>query len=85
MDKDGKGFRYLQEKFQNLPEAKLQAGIFTGLQIRELLKDVILKNLSKEIASMEWPKSCYPAVPWKQQSTQLQTACYRHASWALVF
>ena len=39
MDKDGKGFRCLQDKFQNLSEAKLQAGIFTGPQIREWLKD----------------------------------------------
>ena len=39
MDKDGKKFQYLQEKFQNFSEAKLQASIFTGPQIQELLKD----------------------------------------------
>lgn len=39
IDKDDEGFRYLQKKFSCSTEAKLRAGIFTGPQIRELLKD----------------------------------------------
>ena len=66
MDKYGEGFRYLQEKFSSLSEAKLQAGIFTGPQIRELLKDEDFeKKVYNGIASLEGVKSCYPAVPWK--------------------
>ena len=38
-DKDGEEFKYLQGKFLALPKAKLQADIFDGFQIRELLKD----------------------------------------------
>lgn len=37
--KNGERFRYLQIKFSCISEAKLQAGIFTGLLIKELLKD----------------------------------------------
>ena len=39
MDKDGEGFRYLQEKFLALSIDNLQTGIFTGAKIRALLKD----------------------------------------------
>ena len=39
MDRDGEGFRYLKEKFPQISEAKIQAGIFVGPQIRELLVD----------------------------------------------
>ena len=39
MDKDEEGFKYLQGKFLAFSEAKLQAGIFAGPQIREPLKD----------------------------------------------
>ena len=39
MDKDGERFKYLPGKFSALSETKLQASIFTGSQIRELLKN----------------------------------------------
>lgn len=37
--RDSKAFKYLSRKFPKLSEAKIKAGIFTGPQIRELIKD----------------------------------------------
>ena len=39
LDKDGQSFRLLQTKFPYVGDAKLRAGVFDGLQIRELMKD----------------------------------------------
>ena len=39
LDKDGQSFRFLQTKFPYVSDAKLLAGVFDGLQIRELMKD----------------------------------------------
>ena len=50
MDKDGEGFKYLQQKFSSLSEAKLKAGVFTGPQIRELLKD---ENFNRNLSQLE--------------------------------
>jgi len=39
MDKIGRGFEYLRNKFPNLNDAKIKEGIFIGPQIRELMQD----------------------------------------------
>jgi polyhydroxyalkanoate synthesis regulator phasin len=41
MDKTGRGFEYtyVRNKFPNVSDAKIKAGIFTGPQIRELMQD----------------------------------------------
>lgn len=39
LDKKGRAVAFLKEKFPRISEAKLEAGIFDGPQIRELLKD----------------------------------------------
>ncbi|KYN14527.1 hypothetical protein ALC57_13268 [Trachymyrmex cornetzi] len=39
LNKDGKCFKYLQSKFQNLSDAKIKEGIFVGPDIRTLMKD----------------------------------------------
>ena len=39
MDRKGKGFTFLQQKFPRVSLEKLKAGIFDGPQIRELMKD----------------------------------------------
>ena len=39
LDKDGSIFKFLQIKFSRVSEAKLQARVFDGPQIRELAKD----------------------------------------------
>ena len=40
LDRDGPTFKFLEEMFPQLSETKLRAGIFTGPQIRQLLKDI---------------------------------------------
>jgi len=37
MNKHGKGFEHLREKFPKLGDAKLNEGIFIGPQIREII------------------------------------------------
>ena len=45
MDFGGSGFKYIPEKFgAYLTEAKLKAGIFVGLQVRELIRDPVFKK-----------------------------------------
>lgn len=39
LTQDGDTFKYLQEKFPRISDAKIKAGIFVGPQIRELFKD----------------------------------------------
>jgi len=39
MDKTGRGFEYLRNKFPNVSDAKMEKGIFIGHQIRELMQD----------------------------------------------
>jgi len=37
MDKIGRGFQYVRNKFPNASDAKIKEGIFVGPQIRELV------------------------------------------------
>ena len=39
MDKTGRGFEYVRNKFPNVSDAKVKEGIFIGPQIRELIQD----------------------------------------------
>jgi len=39
MDKTGRGFKYVRNKFPNVSDAKIKEGIFIGLQIGELMQD----------------------------------------------
>jgi len=39
VDKTGRGFEYLRNKFPNVSDAKIKEGIFIGPQIRELVQD----------------------------------------------
>jgi len=38
MDKTGRGFQYLRNKFPNVSEAKIKEGIFIGPQVRQLMQ-----------------------------------------------
>ena len=47
MDKDGAAFKYLQNLFPKLSEAKVKGGIFIGPQVKLILKsDEFLETLS---------------------------------------
>jgi len=39
LDKTGRGFEYVRNKFPNVSDAKIKDGIFTGPQTRELMQD----------------------------------------------
>ena len=39
IDKTGRGFEYLRNKFPNVSDAKIKEGIFIGTQIREIMQD----------------------------------------------
>jgi len=39
MDKTGRGFEYVRNKFPNVIDAKIKEGIFIGPQIRKLMQE----------------------------------------------
>ena len=39
MDKTGRVFQYVKNKFPNVTEAKIKEGVFIGPQIREMMQD----------------------------------------------
>ena len=39
MDKTGRGFQYVRNKFPNVSDAKIKEGMFTEPQIRQLMQD----------------------------------------------
>jgi hypothetical protein len=54
MNKHGKHFEYLREKFPKLSDAKLKEGIFIGLQIRGIIDDDVFEHLSPETEKSAW-------------------------------
>ena len=39
VDKTGRGFEYVRNKFPNVSDAKIKEGMFIGPQIRKLMQD----------------------------------------------
>ena len=50
MDRTGKRFTYIKNKFPRVSDAKIKEGIFVGPQIRELMKD---QNFDEELNDLE--------------------------------
>ena len=44
MDKTGRGFKCVRNKFPNVSDAKIKEGTFIGPQIRELMHDSSMKT-----------------------------------------
>ena len=45
MDRNGTAFLYLRQKFPLLSDAKTQEGVFTGPDIRSLLRDEVCERI----------------------------------------
>ena len=73
MDREGRVFTYLREKFPLISEAKIKKGIFVGPQIRELMSDqnsdqllndnelaawILLKEVILNLLSNNWARNC---------------------------
>jgi len=54
MNQEEAAFTYLREKFPTLSEAKLKEGIFTGPQIRDLIKDEYFDTLLQGDEKAAW-------------------------------
>ena len=54
MNKEGKGFKYLTEKFSYVSDAKINEGIFVGQQIREVVKDSHFDELLNDVELRAW-------------------------------
>lgn len=54
MNKEGKGFKYLTEKFSYVSDAKINEGIFVGPQIREVVKDSHFDELLNDVELRAW-------------------------------
>lgn len=73
VDRNGRGFMYLKEKFPRLSDAKMKEGIFIGPHIRELIKDENfegqLNNLGKHGCQkcMDFFQECIDTIFRQQQ------------------
>jgi len=45
MDRNGSAFMYLRQKFPLLSDAKIREGVFTGPDIRSLLRDEVFERI----------------------------------------
>ena len=54
MDKTGRGFKYVRNKFPNVSDAKIEEGVFIGLQIRELMQDKQFDDDLNETERNSW-------------------------------
>ena len=55
MDRFGEGFQYLNNKFRGtLTDAKIEAGVFTGPQIRRIVSDVSFSSSLNEKELRAW-------------------------------
>lgn len=54
MDRNGRGFMYLKEKFPRISDAKIKEGIFVGPQIRELIKDENFEGRLNDLEKRAW-------------------------------
>ena len=54
MDKTGRGFEYVRNKFPNVSDTKIKEGIFIGLQIWELMQDKQLDEGLNETERKAW-------------------------------
>jgi len=55
MDKTGRKFEYLMNKFPGVSDAKIKEGIFIGPQIRELMQD---KQFDEDLNRLKEMHSC---------------------------
>jgi hypothetical protein len=49
MDQNSNEFMYLKDKFPIISDAKIKEGVSVGLQIRELIQDVIFEAQLSEV------------------------------------
>ena len=54
MDKEGRGYVFLHQRFQRRSIEKLKAGIFDGPQIRELIKDTSFDDVLNPAELFAW-------------------------------
>ena len=54
LDREGRGFPFLHQKFQGERTEKIKAGIFDGLQIRELIKDTSFDDALNPAELFSW-------------------------------
>jgi len=54
MNQEEAAFTYLQKKFPRLSEAKLKEGVFTGPQIRDIIKDEYFDKLLQGDEKAAW-------------------------------
>jgi hypothetical protein len=54
MDKEGKGFAYLKQKFPQVSDAKIKEGIFVGPQTRALFGDSVFTEKLNKFKNRAW-------------------------------
>jgi len=54
IDKPGRGFEYVRNKFPNVSDAKMKEGIFVGTQIREPMQHIYFDEDVNETERNAW-------------------------------
>ena len=54
LNKEGKYFEYLQQKFPNIPDAKVHEDVFDGPQIYKMLNDQNFIKVMNKKETAEW-------------------------------
>ena len=72
LDREGRGFAFLHQKFQQKSMEKFKAGIFDGPQIRELIKDTSFNDALNPAELSAWlsVKSVIPNFLGNHRSSQ---------------
>lgn len=84
LDKGGRGFAYLGQKFPRVSREKLKAGVFDGPQIRKFIKTLNSKNVWNSLNSLHgWPSRRSSQTSWV--TTEVQSTRRLSMSWWTVF
>jgi hypothetical protein len=73
MNQEEAAFTYLRERFPRLSEVKLKVGIFTGPQMRDLIKDKYFNRPLQGDEKADWEsfKLCSKMIFGKQKGSKL--------------
>ena len=80
MDREGRGFTFLQQKFPRITLGKLKSGIFGGPHIRELMKGSMFDDAlsTAELSAWRWLKSVITNFLGNNRSAEYEKEVNKH-------
>jgi len=86
MDKTGRGFEYVRNKFPNVSDTKIKEGIFTGPQIRKLMQDKQFDEDQNETERNAWLsfKGIFKDFLGNHKAANYQDVDFVHQLWYAI-